>query len=88
MRPADALAWIPKLKYGKPFGVRRFIAAPGTATWLDQAACCLEFHKPLGAALPSDLMNYGGKPPGAAVDRTVKAAMNRRTPKRGSRQPG
>jgi hypothetical protein len=30
-------------------------------------------------------MNYGGKPPGSAVDRTVKVAMNRRTPKRGSR---
>jgi hypothetical protein len=33
-------------------------------------------------------MSYGGKPPGSAVDRTVKAAMNRRTPKRGSRQAG
>ena len=43
-----ALSWIPNLKYGKPFGVRRFIAALGTAYWLDQAACCREFHKPLG----------------------------------------
>jgi hypothetical protein len=72
--------WIPKLKYVKPFGVRRFIAALGTAYRLDQAACCREFHQPLGAVLPSGLMKYGGKPPSAAVDRIVKAAMNRRTP--------
>ena len=43
--------WTPKLKYGKPFGVRRFIAALATAYWLDQAACCREFHKPLAAVL-------------------------------------
>jgi len=46
------LSRIPKLEYGKPYGVRRFIAAFGIATWLDPAACCREFHEPTGGCTP------------------------------------